>query len=179
MSLIVKNSKKDFQPAPEGLQRAVCCDVVDLGVVETKFGRKRMYQIRWQSEELQEDGKPYLILQRYAPSLHKKSNLRRDLESWRGKPFTEAETEQLDLETLLGKNCQINIVHNRSDDGTTYANVKAIVPAAKGAPLLKVRDYERVSERDGYVPPAADPEDSDSYEPPHVIPAEDEEEVPF
>lgn len=164
MPIYARSKKNDFQPAPEGLQRAVCCDVVDLGVVETRFGNKRMIYIAWQSEEAREDGKPFLIMQRYSPTLHKKSNLRRDLESWRGKPFTDEEAMELDLETLLGKNCQINIVHNRSDDGTVYANVKAIVPAVRGATPLTVRDYERVCDREGYVAPAAEEEVPDSFE---------------
>lgn len=177
MAIYATNKKKDFQPAPEGLQRCVCCDVVDLGVIETKFGRKRMVYIAWQSEELRDDGKPFLIMKRYTPSLHKKANLRRDLESWRGKPFTEEEASELDLESLLSKNCQLNIVHNTGDDGTIYANVSAIVPAARGAAPLVVRDYERVCKREGYVAP--EPEEQEHTDAWEGEGPDAESEVPF
>jgi hypothetical protein len=175
MAIMARGKSKDFTPAPEGLHRAVCVDVVDLGMLETDFGKKHKVYISWQLEERMEGvGKPYLVSKRYTLSLHRKSALRPDLESWRGKPFSDEEVEGFDLEKLIGANCQINVVHNKTADGT-YANVSAIVPAVRGSAPLKAQDYIRVCEREGYeapegeeLEPGSDPSTGDA-----------EEEIPF
>ena len=171
---------KTTTPAPAGLQRAVCCDVVDLGVVPTQFGNKHMVELRWQVEERRKDGKPFLVLQRYNPSLNPKANLRRDLESWRGQKFNEEQAKKLDLETLLGKNCQLNVVHNPRKDGGVWANVTAVVPPHRGLPPLTVTDYQRKCERPDYKPPVGELEEEESeYTIPEHYMADVEEEVPF
>ncbi|MHA1379626.1 MAG: hypothetical protein ACTSRG_14730 [Candidatus Helarchaeota archaeon] len=47
-------------------------------------------------------------------SLHAKATMRKFLESWRGKKFTKEELEGFDLQKILGKPCQLQIIH--SDD---------------------------------------------------------------
>ena len=145
--MIVKDTGGDFVPAPQGLHRAVCCDVIDLGVIQTKFGAKEKCRIVWQIEDRQEDGKPYLVSNMYTPSLAEKANLRKHLETWRGRPFTPEERRGFDLEVLVGVNCQLQIIHN-TKDGSTYANVAAVVPAPKGAEPLQVDGYIRKKDRD-------------------------------
>lgn len=151
MSLIVREPESNFIPAPPGLHLCVCCDVIDLGMVETQWGEKAMIRISWQTQDLMEDGTPYLISQRYTASLHEKSNLRQDLESWRGRAFTQEELAGFDLENLIGVPCQIQVAHNLGSNGKTYANVQAIVTAPKGS-SLEVRDYTRKKDRDDYQP---------------------------
>jgi hypothetical protein len=46
----------------------------------------------------------------YTLSLSDKANLRKDLESWRGKQFTDAELEGFELKNLVGANCYLNLV---------------------------------------------------------------------
>lgn len=178
MAIRVRDKGRDFVPAPDGLQRAVCCDVVDLGLVDGKYGQKRMVQLRWQSEHKMEDGKPFLLMRRFGANLHKKGQLRPMLEAWRGKALTETEADDFDLEVLLGKNCQLLVVHE-SRDGTTYSNIQTIVPAAKGAAPLKVsEDYKRVQDRPDYKPPAAEEparEPGDEQETEVVV----EDDIPF
>lgn len=132
-----------YEPCPVGLHRAVCCDVVDKGLVPTPWGEKHKVQLRWQTEKRREDGKPYMIFGSYTLSLHEKANLRGTLESWRGRPFSEDELSGFDLESLLGANCQIQVVH---DETGKYANIKGIVSAAEGLEPLVVDDYTRVSD---------------------------------
>ena len=59
------------------------------------------------------DGKPFLISRRYSLSLHEKSSLRRDLESWRGRAFTQEELRGFDLEVLIGVGCLVSVVHEQ------------------------------------------------------------------
>lgn len=148
MSIIAKENKGEFSTAPEGLWMAVCCDVVDLGIVPSQYGEAHRVQIRWQLDDIDpKSQKPYLVMRGFRLSLHEKSSLRPMLESWRGKKFSAEDLEGFDLERLIGVNCQIQLIHNLSGNGKTYANVQAVVPAAKGSLKLSVRDYTRVVDR--------------------------------
>lgn len=149
MPIIARNNPQSFNPAPEGLHHAVCCDVVDLGDVETSFGKKHMVNIVWQTEEVdQETKKRFLVSRRYNLSLNDKATLRRDLESWRGKKFTADELNGFDVENLLGANCQIQVTHQAGEDGRLWARVSAVVPPPKGSGKLTPTDYTRKVDRD-------------------------------
>lgn len=153
MSLVVKKpDRSDFIPAPAGLHRAVCVDVVDMGYVDFgKFEPKDSVKIVWQTEATGTDGKRYTVRALYTKSLGARANLRKALISWRGKDFTPAELKGFDLEKLVGANCQINVVHVvKAIDGdeVTYANVNNIVPASRDAERLASLNYTRESERE-------------------------------
>jgi hypothetical protein len=164
MPIVARDSKGEFTPAPEGLHQAVCCDVVDIGLVRNQWGEQHKVEIRWQLEiENEKNGKPFMVVRRYTLSLHAKSTLRQHLEAWRSKKFTAEELEGFDLEKLIGANCQVQIVHNVSDDGKTFGNLQAIVPVGRGMTKMQVTDdYVRTKDRDGAkgeeAPP---PDDSD------------------
>lgn len=148
MPIYARKKESDFSPAPEGLWPAVCVDVVDLGIVQSSFGPQVKIQIRWQLEEKDpKTGKRFLVVQSYTPSLHEKSRLRPMLEAWRGKKFSKEEEKQFDIEKLLGVNCQLQIIHNIKNEGQTYANVQAVVPAGRNSVKLRAEDYIRVIER--------------------------------
>ena len=174
MAIMAKDSGRDFTPAPEGLQRAVCADVVDLGMEESQWGAKHKVRVYWQLEERDEDGRRFIVVKKYTLSLHRKSSLCADLTSWRGRPFNEEEKLGFDLERLVGINAQIQIVHNPGNDGSVWSNVQAVVGPPKGVEPLKVEDYTRKKDREGYEPPA-DPFGDSATEPE----PEDEDGVPF
>src|SRR5262245_51935946 len=105
----------DFTPPPAGTHAAICYRLVDLGTQmgEYKGQPKEQHKIvvSWELvDENMDDGKPFSIHQRYTFSLHEKAKLRADLESWRGRTFTEEELNAFDLENLLGKPCLVSIV---------------------------------------------------------------------
>lgn len=149
MSIIARKPESQYVPAPEGLHHAVCCDVIDLGLMQTAWGEKHKVRLVWQLEPTQEDGRPYEVRKQYSLSLHDRAALRKDLESWRGRKFTPAELEGFDLEKLIGVNCQVQVVQDISEEGTIWANVQAIVPAPKGVLKLAVREYTRMQDRAG------------------------------
>jgi hypothetical protein len=154
MAYIIKDNKKDYTPAPEGLHQAVCIDVVELGLVTTQYKgepyTRRCSEIRWVIEAVDpKTGKQHMLLRRFTESLSTKGHLRPFLESWRGKKFTSEELNGFDIDKLVGANCQIQVIHNLASDGTTYANVQAVVPIHKNAARMAApSDYIRVKDRD-------------------------------
>lgn len=148
MPIVAKAPDSSFEPCPEGLHPAVCVDVIDLGLQQTPWGDKFQIQLRFQIDELNSKGKRYEIRKTYTNSLSEKANLRRDLEAWRGKPFSADELRTgFDVERLINVNCQINVVHDLSDSGNTYAKVAGIVPPAKNSVKLVAQDYTREQDR--------------------------------
>jgi hypothetical protein len=154
MAIWVGKKATEFEVPPEGLHPAVCCDVVDLGIVDWGFGPQVKIRVVWQLEEANSKGKRFVVSAPYTPSLHEKSKLRPILEAWRGKKFTKEEIKKFNIELLLGANCQVMVTHNIKDGGDVYANVQAVVPPAKNAKKIYVdEDYTRVKDRPGYQEP--------------------------
>ena len=149
--MVVREPESQFVPAPAGVHAAVCVDEVDMGELPNKFdpesGPVRTVRLVWQIAEEMKDGRPYLIKKDYRASLHEKAGLRKDLESWRGKPFTFDELVGFDLENIVGVPCMMNIVHKTGSKGGTFANIAATMPLPKGMVKLESRDYVRVKDR--------------------------------
>jgi hypothetical protein len=130
-------SNSQFQIVPEGVHLAVCYAVIDLGLqANPQYGNKaHKVQVRWElpdvTMEYEGEEKLMVVVKTYTVSLHEKSILRNNLEGWRGKKFTEKELEGFDLKNILGKGCQIQILH--SEDGQ-FANIANIIPLPKGTP---------------------------------------------
>ena len=170
----VKNENgKDFAPAPEGVHQAVCVDVVDLGWLEVTYAgqtsKKHKINIAWQIAEDREDGKPYLVFKRYTLSLHEKATLRKDIESWLGKRF--GHSGGFDVETLIGKNCMLNVTHNPVGD-KVYANVVSVMPLHKKLQPMEPRDYVRKIHRTSDQAPTPE---YDEMNPPPIT----DDDIPF
>lgn len=135
-----------FELHPAGPYSGVCVDVIDLGVKITKFGPKPHVRIVWQTEHEVTTGDgdkaPAIVMTTMTKTIGKDSNLRKLLESWRGKPFTDHEIEKgFDVETLVGVPCALNIVHRVAGENK-YANVATVMRLMKGVPPLKpTTDY--------------------------------------
>lgn len=128
----------DFTPIPEDLHLAVCYAIYDLGTQYSERWEKSIHKVLvvWEIPgcrgDFERDGKtlnlPRSISKKYRISLHKKAGLRKDLESWRGKIFSEEELKGFDLKKLIGVPCQIQILHSKVDD-KTYSNISTITKA--------------------------------------------------
>lgn len=150
MAIVARDAKKHYTPAPSGLWSAVCCDVIDLGMVESQFGERHQVELRWQiSEEHPETGKPFLVVRRFTLSLNEKSNLRPFLESWRGAAYTEDEVEAgVDIEAeFLGQPALLQVMHKPSSDGRIFANPASALPLPDAFTKVAPRDYVRVKDR--------------------------------
>jgi hypothetical protein len=132
--------KNDFELTPAGSHVAICYRVIDLGtqLVEYKGESKKQHKIiiGWElpNEPMatgENAGKPFSIHKRYTFSSSDKSNLKKDLESWRGLPFSKEDYGRFDIFNLIGKPCMLGIVHAESN-GKTYANITSIMRLPKG-----------------------------------------------
>jgi hypothetical protein len=131
------NGGTTYEPVSEGAFIAICYSIVDLGdQYSEKFGNtSRKVLLTWElpdeTIEIEGEIKPRAISKEYTLSLNEKANLKKDLEAWRGKKFTEEELKGFDLENVLGKACQLQIVHSTKEN-KTYANIAAIMGLPKG-----------------------------------------------
>jgi hypothetical protein len=140
MSFYVENKQEStFKTVPAGSHLARCYRIVDLGtqksVYDTGPKSQRKVMLGWElfgedSEGvplLTDDGKPMAVFKNYTLSWADASTLRKDLQSWRGKPWSDAEAVRFDLKSILNAYCMINVIH-RESNGKTYANVANVSP---------------------------------------------------
>jgi hypothetical protein len=117
----------------------VCTRVIDLGTQVTEFQgetkRQRKVLLAWEipDQRIKSDAGnlPVLHSAKYTWSFHDGANLRRDLESWRGRKFIEDDFKGppngFHIKNLLGVPCLAQIVHKTGSNGKTYANISAIM----------------------------------------------------
>lgn len=135
------NSGSNYEPIPAGTHVARCYSMVYLGTIKTDFqGQEKWlpkvritFELPLETKVFKEENgeQPFVISKEYTLSLGEKANLRKDLESWRGKKFSEDEAKGFDICKLLGKECMLSIVHTESK-GNIYANIGNISGLAKG-----------------------------------------------
>jgi hypothetical protein len=197
MALIAKEGGSSLPPIPEDVYQGVCSAIYDLGTqFSEKFGKSAhqciiIWEIPDQRLSIERDGKhldlPRVVSKKYTMSLNEKSNLRRDLQSWRGRAFTESELEGFDITKLIGVNCMIQVVHGKSGE-KVYTNISSILPLYKGIEKKTAENPTVVYEIGGELPEgtpkwiadiigqSAELQDvvHEAYGPPHA-----DEDVPF
>lgn len=178
-----------FTPAPTGTHIARCVRITDLGMQHGEYmgkpTRRSQILITWElpDEMIEIEGKeiPITTSRFYTNSLGEKANLRKDLESWRGRIFTEEELRKFDLENIVGKPCLLTIVAGENGK-TKVASVSGLpknticpdqinpsftfwldefdeekfdsIPDGIKAIIKKSEEYPQVSQGADYYPPA-------------------------
>ena len=127
-----------YAVAPAGMHIARCVRFVDLGSSEKIFNGKSKGLMRevllvFELPEEVDGDKPFLVSKSYTWSMYEKANLRKDLESWRGKKFQPEDfgPNGFDTKKLLGVAAMLNVIHAERND-KTYANIASIGPIRKG-----------------------------------------------
>lgn len=121
-----------------GMYPAVCIAIIDIGEQYNKafdkYSRKCIFQWEIPDETITIDGeeKPRVISETYTASLAEKATLRKALESWRGREFTQEELTCFDLENVLGAPCMLNIIHKENSKGNKFASISTITRLPKG-----------------------------------------------
>lgn len=152
----------NFKRVPSGVHIGRCYSLIDLGTQLTsgQYGEKLQHKIRvaWELFGEDEDGKPLTveyegkempmtISKSYTLSLSEKASLRKDLQSWRGREFTDEEAKGFDISKLIGAYCMVNVTTSETN-GKTYSNVANLTPlptalkASKPAPVHDIVSFD-------------------------------------
>ena len=168
MSFIVENTapSSDFKAVPAGLHLARCYRIIDLGTQRSEYEgvekHQRKIMLGWElhgkddegNELVTDRGDPLAIFKNYTLSWNDKANLRIDLQNWRNKPFTSAEMQRFDIQSILGAWCMLTVIQRPGKTGKNYANVKAVAPvpsvikSAGLPPAVNVNQVFRLAEPD-------------------------------
>lgn len=139
---ITPSTGGDYTPTPEGQHIAVCSRIVDLGtqpgsaMYPTPKPKIRVFwelpqeRISYTNQDGVEKEGPVLHSEQFTVSFHEKATLRKTLEAWRGKPFSDEDftgpPNGFHMKKLLGIPAVLQIVHEHRD-GKTYANLNSIM----------------------------------------------------
>ena len=132
----------DYKLMPEGMHAAVCDQVVFLGkqltgYADDKTGEPKVQEkvylrfevpkqrLEYTDKQGVAQNRPMTIGITVTASLSEKATLRKYLEAWRAKQFTDLELKGFDLFNVLGVPCMLTVQHNTKGD-KTYANVTGI-----------------------------------------------------
>lgn len=130
----------EFKRAPAGSHIAVCNLVADCGLqpgFEGKPQRKIYvrFEIPAERVEFEKNGQkvegPLTIGSFYTASMNEKATLRKHLEGWRGKAFTDDEAAAFDVSKLLGQAAMLNVIEKESG-GKTYSNIAGLSKLPRG-----------------------------------------------
>ena len=143
--LATGNTETKREIVPSGTHIARCYSMIHIGTVEwewqgeTKYSNKIRvtFELPHEMRDFSGEQKPMVISKEYTLSLHEKSNLRRDLEVWRGKSFTNKELAHFDTTNLISKECNISIIHKTSKSGNEFAQIGSISGITKGTDCPK------------------------------------------
>lgn len=143
----VNSGGEEFRRVPPGTHVAIVRMIVDLGIQpgrgiypQPKHELYVGFEVPEERVTYTKDGKeiegPMAIGRTYTLSMSEKSNLRKDLQSWRGRNFTDDEAAEFDIESILGKACMITVVEKQSGD-KVYSNIVGMSGLPKGVPSPK------------------------------------------
>lgn len=146
MSMVASDNGGIEIPKLEGgVYTSISSAMVDLGLQKSeKFKTtQRKFMLIWtiQGEEVEinEEKQARQISKEYSFSLNEKSTLRKDLQSWRGKVFTDEELRGFNLLNVLNVACQLQIILEEKN-GKQYNNIAGIMSLPKGTKISPLDD---------------------------------------
>lgn len=149
MAILAKSNGGEYERCPIGMQPAVCCGIIDVGTHDVIYNgqTKKQHQVVFLFEleakmtQGENAGKPFMRSKKYTLSLHEKSSLSKDLESWLSRKMNDEQRKNgIDLEKFYGRNCTLNIVESEYQK-KTYVNVNTILPPMPDKKLaVTIRD---------------------------------------
>ena len=149
-----------FEVPEPGYCIAYCQDVLNLGRVKSIWkGEERnpnKHRLFFLTEERDSHGNRMGVRRDFTSLLTQNANLTKVVAALVGN-LTAEEKKLFDLDKLIGKPCQLQII-NVEKDGRTYANIETVLPFPTGMKPPQVDpNYIRVQDRAGYKPPPPDP----------------------
>jgi hypothetical protein len=136
----------------KGIHQAVCAQVHSLGYQtfkgQTSLSPKCVFvfELDEKMKEGQMAGKPFVLSERhslYMGKPGKPSNLRKFLEKWKEKAYTEEEAKATDIKKCEGVPCTLTVTHEPKDGGGFRAKIVDIGKRNTQLPLVP-RTYVEV-----------------------------------
>lgn len=125
-----------------GNKVARCFSMIVIGTVEDTYQgeTKSLLKIRLGFEfpnnktvfKEEKGPEPFTLYKEYTFSMNEKATFRKDLESWRGRSFTEEQARAFDAGKLLGVPCTINVIEYTTKGGVETRKINAITPMMEG-----------------------------------------------
>jgi len=170
MSLTItdKGGNDDFPKLEKGMYEGTLYSIVDIGTKEYTFGNddpKKQHKVVLAFEitkalnpetnkTTMEDDRPFAVSKKYTASMHEKSALRQDIESWRGESMSDEELSKgFQLESLLGTTAKIEVDHtNPMPDGKGGGNpkIKALREPSGGTDKVATKNEQRAFDLEVY-----------------------------
>jgi hypothetical protein len=144
---------KEFEKPKSGLYTGVLADIVDLGLVQGKYGSKPKIRLVWLLNAKDSEGNYFRVMQQVTPVMSEKATLRGIVRDILG----EYPPIPYELENLIGKNARLVISTEEAADKKTYANIKAIIQLEPGTPAFAIpQGFVRAQDKpkNGYQPQA-------------------------
>lgn len=148
MAMVAKKTGgSEFTPCPAGQHHAVVVDVTPLKKRQTQFGMKDQFQIVFETNVVNSENKKRFLLwsQWLSLSLHEKAGLRKLVKGVLDRDLTPAEEDGFDIESLLGKSCQVLVSHEHDGD-KIFTRIAGFIKATSD--VVPCGDYKRVINRD-------------------------------
>jgi len=140
---IRNRAKPKIPPVDPGVYIAVCVHSIDLGeqMREEKgkaptFSNQVVLTFELVGETMEVDGKtkPRDLSRTFNVSRSKNGSLRKFVQSWMGKAFSDEAFWEFDTNDLVGQAAQLSVIHSENGE---YANIDAALPLPKGMPAPK------------------------------------------
>ncbi len=149
---------QDFEIPESGPQPAVLVAIIDIGTHEKSYGGDAKVQtelyLAWELPGAKMTGmnRNHVLPRVLTKSLHVKSGLYKLITQWRGSAIPDG--EDFDVEKLLGQPCQLNVAHEQSKKGRTFAKVEGVTKLMKGvqAPAATLKPVFYVLDRNVQPP---------------------------
>jgi hypothetical protein len=149
-----KDAGGGFAPHSEGQFAMVCVDVVDLGITVEQFPGQEPREAHkvalvFASGERNDDKDKSLtiVTTEMTLSMNEKANLRKFLESWRGKSYTAEQADTgVPITKLHGQAALISIEHVLTRKQRKFAKISSVAPLPKAMSAPNgavVEHYER------------------------------------
>jgi len=155
--------KTEFKQLKAGAYVARIYSIVDIGSQETTFNgetkMKRKIRVTWEFPsqlEVFDEAKgeqPFVLANEYTLSLYESAPLRKDIESWLGRPLSPKEmAEGFEVSSLLGTVGQAQVIHipSKKDPSKSYAQISSLMALPEGMPLPKAYNPQVVVEMEDW-----------------------------
>lgn len=142
MSIIAQptNNNGGGQTVPAGTHVARCYQIIHIGTVpDTYQGQERLvdkvrlvFELPLETADFGKGQQPFSIGRDFTLSMHEKSGLRAFIQNWLGEALTDSDAAKFNVETMIGKEAMVSVMHRTANTGKTYADLKGASPLVKG-----------------------------------------------